>query len=359
VGEQQRNPFLKICELRSGNHPVRPEDRILFACTRQDFTDAHRQAVLEISRKHSLSWEMIFSKAEQHGVAPLVYLNLCQGDHLDINIPEPIVNRYRLFAMRNTVRKEQRAQRTLQALEYFNAQSIDVMLIKGAALDLLVYDHAMLITSNDIDFVLKRRREELSPDHIQKIMSDLHQSGIEYDFYSHHDMTINGALPVDFERIWQEAEQIDYRGQPVWLMSAEDMLISVCINSCRKRFFRLKSLLDISETLCKIGDIRWDVVVEKSRSYDCHNIVYTALLVCQQTLGCRLPQGALQSLGLNPLRRAVINSMVKFLIRYISLPAAPNAGRSLLGKQVHISLMLPYASYRFYQIRHKLFDEIL
>lgn len=338
---------------------MRPEDHILFACTRQDFTDEHKRAVLEISRKHSLSWETVFSKAEQHGVAPLVYLNLCQGEGLGLDIPESIVNRYRLFAMRNTVRKEQRVQRTLQALEYFNSQSVDVMLIKGAALDLLVYGHAMLITSNDIDFVLKRRREELSPDEIQQIMNDLHQSGIEFDFYSHHDVTINGALPVDFERIWQEASRIDYRGQPAWLMSPEDMLISVCINSCRKRYFRLKSLLDIAETLRKMDAIRWDLVVEKSRQYDCQNIVYTALLVSRETLGCALPPGALHSLGVNPLRAGLINSMVRFLIRYSSLPAAPNAGRSLLGKQVHASLVLPYASYRFYQIRHKLLEEIL
>lgn len=338
---------------------MRPEDHILFACTRQDFTDEHKQAVREISRKYSLSWEVIFSKAEQHGVAPLVYVNLCQGEGLGLEIPESIVNRYRLFAMRNTVRKEQRVQRTLQALEYFNAQSIDVMLIKGGALDLLVYDHAMLITSNDIDLVLKRHREEISPAHMQQIMSDMHQSGIEYDFFSHHDMTINGALPVDFERIWREATRIDYRGQPVWMMSPEDMLISVCINSCRKRYFRLKSLLDIAETLRKMDAIRWDVVVEKSRQYDCQNIVYTALLVCQQTLGCRLPPGALPRFGVNPLRAAVINSIAKFLIRYSSLPVAPISGRSLLGKQIHFSLVLPYASYRFYQIRHKLFDEIL
>ena len=337
---------------------MRPEDQVLFACTRQDFQDEHKRTILEISRKHSLSWETIFSKAEQHGVAPLVYINLCQGDGLDLNIPESIVNRYRLFAMRNTVRKEQRVQRTLQALEYFNAQSIDVMLIKGGVLDMLVYEHAMLITSNDIDVVLKIRREELSPAQVQKIMDDLHESGIEYDFYSHHDMTINGALPVDFDLIWRDASRIDYRGEPVWIMSPEDMLVSLCINSCRKRYFRLKSLLDIAETLRKIEAIRWDVMVEKSRYYDCQNIVYTALQVCTQTLGCSLPPSGLEHLGVNPLRAAVINGIVKFLIRYSSLPESPNAGKSLLGKQLHFSLLLPYASYRFYQIRHKLFEEI-
>jgi hypothetical protein len=121
----------------------------------------------------------------------------------------------------------------------------------------------------------------------------------------------------------------------------------------------LKSLLDIAETLRKMDAIRWDVVVEKSRQYDCQNIVYTALLVSRETVGCKLPTGALHSLGVNPVRAGLINSIVRFLIRYSSLPAAPNAGRSLLGKQVHASLVLPYASYRFYQIRHKLFDEIL
>jgi hypothetical protein len=338
---------------------VKPEDRLLFACTRQNFQAEHQQAVQELSREYNLSWELIFSKAERHGVASLVYVNLCQRSEMQLDIPKPIVDSFRLYTLRNTVRKEQRAQKLVEVLDYLSARQMDAMLFKGAVLDVLVYDHPTFSTLNDIDLVLRRRREDITSSEIDQLMHDLHGSGVEYDFYEHHDMTINGALPVDFERVWRDAEKIDYRGHQIWIMSPEDMLISLCINSCRKRYFRLKSLLDIAETTRKMKRLRWDIVVEKARLYDCSNIVYAALLAADRTLGCELPENTLDDLSVSSLRAVAIKALVGFTIRYSSLPLSPISGVNIGGRQLHSSLVLPYATYRFYQIWHKIFREIL
>lgn len=338
---------------------MKPEDQVLFACTRQDFQAKHQQTVLELSRESILSWELIFSKAEHHGVASLVYVNLCQRSDLQLDIPQPVVDRYRLYTMRNTVRKEQRAQKLVEVLSYLKSRGIDVMLIKGGVLDFLVYEHPAFSTLNDIDLVLRRQRENFTNSEMDQLMHDLHGSGVEYDFYSHHDMTINGALPINFDLIWQDAERIEYRHQPVWVMSTEDMLISLCVNSCRKRYFRLKSLLDIAETIRKIKKMRWDIVAEKARLYDCSNIVYTAILVADRTLYCDLPEGALDNLSVSALRAVVINGLVNYAMQYGTLPLNPISGASVAGRQLHSSLVLPYATYRFYQIRHKIFEEVL
>jgi hypothetical protein len=78
--------------------------------------------------------------------------------------------------------------------------------------------------------------------------------GFEYDFFEHHDVTMNGVLPVDFQAIWQEAVAVDYRGERTLVMRTEDLLLAVCINACRKRFFRLKSLFDIAEIVDEYQD---------------------------------------------------------------------------------------------------------
>ena len=337
---------------------MNPEDQVLFASTRQDFQDAYKEKVLHLSHKYALSWKLIFSKAERHGVVSLVYLNLCQNPDLELDIPRTIVDFYRLYTVRNTVRKEQRAQSLQAVLEYFDERSIDVLLIKGGVLDILIYDHPTFSTISDIDLVLRPSREKFTQPQLTQIMQDLHGSGIEYDFHAHHDMTINGMLPIDFERIWQDAKRTVYRDLPVWIMDNEDMLISLCINSCRKRYFRLKSLLDIAETIRKIKDLSWDLLAEKSRAYDCNNIVYAALAVTNQTLGCELPPGVLEKLRVKPLRAAVIERIIHYMIQYGSLPEEPISGRYIFGRRIHSSLLLPYATYRFYQVRHKLIKEI-
>ena len=336
---------------------MKPEDQLLFACTRQDFDNEHQQITLELSQRYRLDWDQVFAKAEQHGVAGLIYVNLCQRSDHDLGIPSATVERYRMHALRNTVRKEQHVQRLHQALDYLAGRSIQVMLIKGIALDMLVYEHSVYSSLNDIDLVLNIRREVLSVTALDELMHRLH-GGLEYDFYEHHDVTINGALPVDFQQIWRDASPMEYGGRQVWLMCPEDMFISLCINSCRKRFFRLKSLLDIAETTRKMPTMQWEKLLDKVRSYDCANIVYTALLITSRTLGCNLPEGFTEALPINPMRNALIDGLVNYALRYGSLPAAPISGKMFFGKQVHISLMLPYAAYRPYQVWRRLVEEV-
>lgn len=335
-----------------------PEDRVLFACARQIMLSEHKQTVLDFNRNYNLSWDVIFSKAEQHGVAPLIYINLCQHNNLKLNIPAAISEHYHKVTLRNSIAKERRAQKLAEVLAYFRERSIDVLLIKGGALDLLVYENPAYVTSNDIDIVLRRRLEDFDPVALRHMMDTLHGSGIEFDYYGHHDMTINGALPVDFSRIWGDARAIDYRGQPVYLMCPEDMFISLCINSCRKRFFRLKSLMDIAETLRVEKALQWERMAEKAKAYDCQNIIYTALHVTKLTLGCNIPEMGMQRLGVGKLRAAMIETAVSQLIRFTTLPANPNAVSINQQRPVDISLILPYLAYRGYQIRHKLFHEV-
>ena len=333
---------------------MRAEDQILFLSARQDFGEQQRRSVVALVEHNNIDWNLVLSTAEEHGVAPLVYENLIHGDPLGVKLPADLAQRFKLSAVHNAIDKEKRAKKLFEALTYLNQQSLDVMLIKGAALDLFVYQQPYLTTSKDIDVILSRRREDFSEEEMHALGRFMHGSGIEYDFYEHHDTNINGALPVDFEWIWRDAAWIDFRGQPARVMCPEDMLISVCINSCRKRFFRLKSLMDIAETVKKFPDLEWEKLAAKARAYDCHPIVYTALSLTRLTLGCPLPDGTLHALGVGAFRVRIIDLTVRFLLREVSLSAYPFSGYSFLGRRINLALILPYMNYRGYQIWRKM-----
>ncbi len=187
-----------------------PEDRVLFACARQVMLEEHIQAVLELNERNKLSWNSIFSKAEHHGIAPVVYINLCQKMNSDLAIPPTTAEYYHLVMLRNTIIKEQRYQKLQQALAYFAERSIDVMVFKGGVLDLLVYDTPVFVTPRDVDLILRCRQDEISSSKRQEFIDYLDDTGIEYDFYEHHDITIDGALPIDFAQIWKDASRIDF-----------------------------------------------------------------------------------------------------------------------------------------------------
>jgi hypothetical protein len=334
---------------------MKPEDELLFACTRQDFSDTYHQTVLDLCQRCEVGWGAVYQTAVMHGVAPLVYVNLRQCPVQGLGIPQRILDQFKLSLMQNMLQKQRLAENISKAITFFGEKSIDVMLIKGAALDLLVYEQPYYTVLQDADVALRVGRDEISEEQYREFMSVLHRSGVEFDYFEHHDVSMNGILPVDFQRVWDDAMQAEFRGQDVFVMSAEDMLLSVCINSCRKRFFRLKSLCDIAEIISKYPDLKWQALIQKAKTYECSDIVYAALLVTRAAVGADLPDGVLENLAISPTRSTIIRSLIRFASQRVSLVSLyPPSGIKVLGRLVGTSLILPYATLRGYQVRRKI-----
>ena len=331
---------------------MKPEDKLLFACTRQKFLETHQQTVLDLCHRETINWNIIYSNAQAHGVASLVYINLQHCDLLSLGIPQAIIDQFRRYHYGSIIKKERRAEKLKQSLAFFQQEAIDVMLIKGAALDILVYEQPWYTVPHDIDAVLKLKVDEISDSTKTSLAKSLNGSGIEYDYFEHHDMSMNGALLVDFNQIWNDAIKTEFQGHPVWVMCPEDMLLSVAINSCRKRFFRLKSLCDMAETIDKCNDLNWTRLTDKSKAYDCTEILYAALLVTKITLDCKLPDSILTNLDVNPTRALII----RYLSQGMSLSAFSSlfSEKTLFGRKISSALLLPYATYHWDQIWRKM-----
>ena len=217
------------------------------------------------------------------------------------------------------------------------------MLLKGAALDLLVYAEPWVTVSRDTDLLVRPLPGFQAGPEERELRSALYREGIECDLNRHHDVDMNGVLPIPFARIWQDARPIDFRGQAAWVMSPEDLLISLCINSCRKRFRRLKGLFDIAETVRRM-DLDWHGVAEKARAYRCGGIVLSALFATAETVGlperCRLADLETLDWRLSPGRQALLRKLVRGFAERASAALAGDTGARSAG----ISVLLPYVS---------------
>ena len=299
------------------------EDRVLFAVTRQDFLDVHREAVESAG---PIRWEEVAATAERHGVAPIAGHNLRQ---CRTGIPAEVSARFERAFFENVLVKAQEAERLAAAIRRLGEAGYRSMLLKGAALDLLVYREPWVTTSKDADLLLRAEPGRRLADDEREVRRALYRSGIECDLPGHHDLDMHGVLPVRYERIWAAARPVDYHGAPAFVMAPEDLLLSLCVGACRKRFFRLKALFDLSETAKKGLD--WDRFVRQAREDRCEGIAYAALLAASRTLGADVPAAVLDSLGVSRTRRALIRTLVE------------------RGSLADPSPVLPYASYRWSQ----------
>jgi hypothetical protein len=332
-----------------------PENALLYICARQAFVDTHWQHLVALCSQHQVDWNAVFSAAQSHGVAPLVYANLQRYDTAELALPEHILTRFKLCAFNNAILQENRKALLVKALEYLATLDIDVMLVKKVALDLSVYTQPWYTISDDVDLVLRRTQDQMSASETKELRSFFHRTGIEYDFFTHHDIVLNGVLSMNFHRIWNDAVAVAAGGPTAFVMSNEDTLISLCTNSCRKRFFRLKTLCDIAEFIALRTDLNWEKVATRAKEDDVSNIVYTALFAAQSTVGCELPDGALRALSVNSVKARVIRFLVRYTSTRVPLTSLyPYASRGPLGRKINASLLLPYLVYRPSQLWRRL-----
>lgn len=326
-----------------------PEIALLLSCTRQPLDACHVNQIRTLCRETVLDWPRLVAIAQAQGIAPLLWHNLQQ---MGLTLPAPIAQALQQQRYQNIAVKAGVIAKLAAISVFCRTRGIEVLVIKGLALDLLVYAHPWY-TVNDVDLVLRARAGTLSPEVVAEVERFFWPlPGFEYEFNTHHDVTMNGVLRVDFARIWATATQIGVRNEPLWVMDPVHLLITACINCGRKRFFQLKQLLAIASILEHYADLDGGAVATQAHAYGCEKIVYAALRVTQATVGCTLPIGLIAQLGVHPRRAQLIDYLIQrtSLARtWQRLAPRPNGRRAL-----DASLLLPYATYEPAQLLRKM-----
>lgn len=339
---------------------MRCEDALVYLCCTQDLPPDRLQRIVVAARAPELDWYQVFSLAHAHGVAPLVFQNLQAALVVGATIPADVVRRFKLATYQNALAKQNQADQLARALAYLHSHQIDVMLIKGMALDLTVYDHPWYTVTQDIDLILRPCGVEWQQNGLSQLEDGLNGLGIEYELETHHDVDLNGALPIDFGQIWRDARVEDFHGYPVFLMAPEDMLLAVCINSCRKRYFRLRSLCDIVETVKRFPHLDWKLFTHKAIAYGCNNIAYSALSVAMATVMLQVPCRVLDDLDVSAPRRFMTDKGIEYLVGQVPLASLSYYnGAEFVGRKIGWSLVLPYTTYCWRQMGSKIQEALL
>lgn len=320
-----------------------PQERLLLCCARLDFSDAWRARACRVAAASRVDWPEVLRLAVLHQVTPLIYQSLAGCPDLVEQVPGEVIGGFRRALALNVQRKRELADALDAALDYFADRGIDVLLVKGTALDARIGDTPWHTVSQDVDILLRGTRGEL-PLEVKEHMVHLNRSRPPVDVHCerHSDLDMNGLLPIDYERVFAAATKISLRDRPAFLMSPEDELVCAGIQSFRKRFFRLKSLFDIHTLISRNPALSWDGVTERARSWRCAWIAYVALVATHVSLGCELPGALRRRLGVPFARAALLHALIaRMSCRTL---ASLYLDRSVRGKRLSPGLLLPYAS---------------
>jgi len=230
-----------------------------------------------------------------------------------------------------------------------------------------VYKQPWYIWSNDADLVFRRKREQFTDEEYHRLVGYFERTNqsvrrfnqnIEYELYTHHDLTMNGILPIDFERVWRDVAPLPLGDTSVYVPSPQDLLLFACVNACRKRYFHLRALCDIAEIVEAFPALDWSSFCRIARESRCDLIVYTVLRLIQQILDAPISESVFAQLNVRGARRRQIDTMIGLLLRRGSLISlSRDRGAKIFGRNLGWSLLLTYATYHSNQLIPK-FGEI-
>jgi hypothetical protein len=255
----------------------------LYLLARQEFEVSHAAAIDALCSGNRIDWEAATRIGLSEGVAPIVAANLSTCARQGARIPKGVLERLDAALLENVGLKIQRRVQLAAGLRSLHNSGYDALLLKSAALEVNgVYREPWVTTSQDADMALRPARP-LSSDE-RTVRWALYSNGVECDRFDHHDVTLQGVVRISFSALWSAATRVHLDGTFAWVPSPEDHLILLCVNACRKRYFRLKVLFDIAETVAR-QRLDWIAVAERARTFGCCGIVLAALIAAQNTVG--------------------------------------------------------------------------
>lgn len=263
-----------------------------------------------------IKWNYLLEVAENHGLTPLLFHFLNKYHSSDT--PEDILNmlhdRYRANELRNRV-LTQELSRLLDLLE---TQGIRALAYKGPTLTISVYGDLRLRHFGDLDILISkddvpeacalltrqgfnRRLPHMHPDEERAFIHMHHEHGfISPDQLVHVDLhwelsTRRFPFELEPDGLYDRAEHLTLADGNIEHISAQDMLLLLCMHINKDLWRKFIWLCDIDRLVRTTKDIDWDSLLQQSVSSHCKRMLYLALLVSHELLRTPVPDSILQA----------------------------------------------------------------
>ena len=288
---------------------TRPEHGLLLLlCARSGGEELSRR-VSELVSAGGLDWEYFLNLAQRHAIVPLVQRGL--EAHARGLAPEPVRKslreRYRANAARNVLL----AGELLRVSGLFESEGIGVLAYKGPALAVGGYGDLSLRRFVDLDVIVRERDlaraskllrglgyapQGLTPEQEAalartqhniayardggRLMVELHREVASKDFA---DVTLD-------EGAWSRASRVPLLGGTVATLSAEDLLLALCVHGTKHLWERLAWVCDVAGLINSHAKLDWHAVFERARAAHVERMLLLALALAHTLAAASLPE---------------------------------------------------------------------
>jgi hypothetical protein len=306
-------------------------DQLLTYCARGRW-DAEARAGMARVLAEGVDWPALLAAASSHRLAPLLRARLLSVD--GDGVPAETRDLLRLAYFASLVRNERLQRDLAEVVAALQAAGVETLVLKGGALAKL---YGSLAHRPMVDLDLLIRREAMA--RAQPVLAELgylppaeevtgpqefawYQGG-ELEFgrvdgqaeptvldMHWHLVTVpwfRYASAVDMEAVWAAARPLALDGVTAWQLSAEDMVIHLCLHQAIQHGYQcsLMHYADLDRVVGG-GKVCWEELVARASRFRVKTAVYWGLWLARQRLGTEVPDWVLAALAPRGLRQKVL-----------------------------------------------------
>jgi hypothetical protein len=320
----------------------------------------------------ALDWQRVVDAAHWHRLAPMLHAHLADPA-VDLAVPAEVAEHLRREARESTVRSMQLGLELDRVLALLDGHGIPVVLLKGAALLELAYEHPGLRPMVDLDLLVPEADVQRAHALVQGLGYQVAQARLSDDAderlaVAHHHFPLVGrhAQVELHHRILWERPSYDVAG--VWersvpspnqpprrLPAPEDLVVHVSAHFALDRMRRSESALRQLADLARTADrcaLDWDAVVDRARRSGVAELLFLALDAADVLFGGVAPPEVLDAvrpasytpeLGELFLRERVLAARPSIPLEQLSRGVLRRVfpGRKALERYIHLGEPTP------------------
>ncbi len=254
---------------------------------------------------NTLNWDDFVRTARDAGVAALLREHALNHK---LPLPDDVLAAFTRDAMLIAARSIDRDAALEQVVSALNNADIPVMLLKGAALNLTIYDRPNLRPMTDVDLLVHLKhatraievlirsgcrpgfdllRDDFFPRfHYERELITPNPNAVRIDLHARPFRPIRLSQIIPDNALWQNAQPVSIGKARAWIPSPETMFIHLAAHAAYHDGERLLWLYDIKRLTDRQGhNIDWTRVIQQTRAWRLSLPIRRAIQTTQHLFG--------------------------------------------------------------------------
>jgi len=310
---------------------LRGENELILLCARAPVEEPTTQRIQSlIGSAKEFDWEYIYRLARRHAVLPLVYSQLQAAA---AGIPPDHLARFKKQFQDNVARNLFLTAELCGILQTFAAAGIEAVPYKGPALAIYAYRNLALRRFVDLD-ILVRKADVLRAKEVLEAggfvcATQWTSAQQELLLHTQHNLPLSrdqGRLVVELhwevasrlfatsfqaEEFWGRLGKIRLNDFEVKCLSAEDLLLSLCVHGSKHLWERLAWICDVAEIVRARPEIDWELLFTRAAATGSQRMLLLGLRLANTMLDAPLPGHLMSKLENDSVVTALANDVVK------------------------------------------------